>query len=103
MDLIRPRGTELRTVTPCSIPSNFKSSTYSAAPVTFFRPSLRGIDLPTRVMEVASYLDRHMRYSGYFARMHSLRVAGDARGIARAPAGNARFVGAQAGRCLHAF
>src|ERR1041385_1656077 len=50
IDLMRPRGTELRTVTPCSTPSNFKSSTYKAAPVTFLRPSLREMGLPTRVI-----------------------------------------------------
>src|ERR1051326_1554689 len=50
IDLMRPRAIELRTVTPCSMPSNFKSSTYKAAPVTFFRPSLRGMGLPTDVI-----------------------------------------------------
>src|SRR5713101_3964286 len=43
---ILPRGHVLRTVTPCSIPGNRRSSTYRARPVTFSRPSLRGTDRP---------------------------------------------------------
>ena len=43
---MRPRATWLRTVVPCSISGKEMSSTYSACPVTFFRPSLRGADLP---------------------------------------------------------
>src|ERR1700687_726984 len=44
--LIRPRGNGLRTVAPCNMSGKLRSSTYSAAPVTFLRPSFRGMDLP---------------------------------------------------------
>src|SRR5437762_10276101 len=48
MFLIRPRGIGLRTVEPYNIPGKLRSSIYKASPVTFLRPSLREIDLPTR-------------------------------------------------------
>src|SRR4051794_12905735 len=44
--LMRPRGTWLRTVTPCSTPDGDTSSTYRAAPVTLARPSLRSTERP---------------------------------------------------------
>src|SRR5229473_1364919 len=44
---ILPRGTGLRSVTPCSMPGNERSSTYLDSPVTFCRPSFRGTGLPT--------------------------------------------------------
>src|SRR6187399_3287481 len=46
MPVMRPRATGLRTVTPWSIPAGATSSTYSAWPVTFARPSLRSTDRP---------------------------------------------------------
>src|ERR1044072_6191039 len=46
MFVILPRAEGLRTVAPWSISRNDRSSTYSAWPVTFLRPSLRGNDLP---------------------------------------------------------
>src|SRR2546430_280183 len=46
MPLMMPRAVGLRTVTPCSRPAGATSSTYSACPVTFARPSLRWTERP---------------------------------------------------------
>src|SRR5579864_9810616 len=45
---IRPRGMWLRTVAPKSIFGRTIAATYCDLPVTLWRPSLRGTDLPTR-------------------------------------------------------
>src|SRR5258708_6391977 len=75
--LMRPRGTELRTVTPCSIPGKLRSSTYSAWPVTFFRPSLRGIGLPTRVISSVGLNRGDDNKVGSSGRIGVFQLAGD--------------------------
>src|SRR5687768_7970492 len=76
MFLMRPRGAVLRTVVPNSIPGNVRSSTYCAWPVTFRRPSLRGVDLPTMLVAM---LD-HFANGGLDARLRSFQYSARLRG-----------------------
>src|SRR5687767_11007546 len=91
MFVIRPRGLGLRTVAPCSISGNDRSSIYNACPVTFLRPSFRGTDLPMGLSIHGFKMTTALRL-----RVDLLPTRGD-----RIHAGVAQFAAADRLRPLH--
>src|SRR4029079_11500393 len=96
---IVPRGEELRTVVPNSMPGIVRSSTYLACPVTFRRPSLRGRDRPMAdIRRGLCHGPRHFTSDSLQSRLRHARDTDRRAGAAHSPGDPA--AGTRGVRCV---